>query len=169
MKYLIVTKIVILSLLLSSCATTYRGEAPKFEGNKEERLETYLNYKFKEGYWVQNTDAFTMGDDEQLYTLESLRPVIDKVAPKEVKTELKRSEIASMVGLGLVGAAIGMLFLGDDVEDWSSGKKAAYWSLLGLSLTGSYVSIHFINRAAKRYNEGLREKLSLGIKASLNY
>lgn len=156
-------------LLISSCTTHYVGRVPDFNKKVEERDNEYEKFRFKEGYWNQYMGAFTMGADETLYTMKSLRPVIEKVDSQAFNDELKKADTVHKVGLGLLGAALLVLITDTDVEGWSSTKKTAYWSLLGLSVAGSYVSFHFINNASKAHNNDLRKKLDLGLKATFNY
>ncbi|MCR9203003.1 MAG: hypothetical protein NXH75_00385, partial [Halobacteriovoraceae bacterium] len=99
----------------------------------------------------------------------SLEPVIDKVGSQMFKEEMKNANLTQSIGLGLLVGAIGMLFLSEDVKDWNSGQKTAYWSLLGLSVASNYLSFHFINNAAKEHNKSLKQKLNLGLEASLRY
>lgn len=168
------TLILLCLLLQFGCATKYMGPSPKLDDsvkNKttEERTEIFERYKFKEGYFNQHKNAFKMGSDEELYTLDSLRPVIDEVNPTAVNKELDKVEILSKVSLGMIGAALAMLIIDSDVAEWSSGQKSAYYGLLGLSIVGNYISFSFIENAAVQHNRGLRKKLSLGLKAKLDY
>ena len=156
-------------LFFVSCATNYKGPTTKFTGTKKERNVEYKKFKFDDRYWGQYRDAFVMGEEGSIYFTDSLKSVIEKVEPAMMISEFKKADYTHYTGLVLLGAAIAMLFIEGNPGDWSSGKKATYYSLLGASVASTSLSVHFMSRAASKYNRELKKKLSIGLATTYKY
>lgn len=153
---------IILSILLLStgCVSNYKGPPPNFDLTGESAKAEVERFKFREGYWSQHPNAFTMGSEEETYFTSSLEPIISEVSPKSMQViqNSKKWEYIQWVTLGAALAMLAIELNDDDGKSFTQDQSTLYYSLLGISVGSSYVRLSFISKAAKQYNRDLESR-----------
>lgn len=164
-------------LLTTACATTYTGPHPDFSLKKEQAKSEIQKFSFSEGFFSNGTEVITMGSDNRVYSLNSVRPIISKVSSKADK-KINTAKTWERVSHLLFAAALGILIAevsGPSEESFKNDSEAIYYGLLGGSLVSSFVSSGYIKSAVKTYNHDLERKYlsedpqSLGFNFSFKY
>lgn len=166
MKHLLIMA----TLLLTSCATinTYNGEKPNLKLTGEKRELELEKFHLADSYFSNGYKVLTMGPDRTLYTLESLKPIIEEVSPEAIK-QARYASYASYTQIILLSAAFTILVTDFEVGEWSNAKETTYYSLLASSLGAGFVSMYFTKNISTHFNNDLKEKLSLGLKTTFNF
>lgn len=160
----------VLMIFTVGCASQYQGPKPDFSLTGEAAKREYEKFEFPESFWRQGIGVQLMGPNEDLYTTESLRPVIESVSPRSwEQNERAQSRIRIGRYLLLGALALVVIELTDEDRHFSNEQAIAYWSLLGVSF-GFNFSAGFVQKSASEmYNEDLRRKFSPALTVNVHY
>jgi hypothetical protein len=156
-----VVSLILCGSLLVGCASVYKGPEPNLELKGAEGQLEYTKFKLRETFWHQSAQAYQMGPDQKLYTVASLRPVLQKVSPESVE-RIDNSLWYTQVGVGLLVGAVVILGLqiANPVNYSNTGLNVAYFALIGASVGFSFARIAQFEDAARDYNRNLKSKLA---------
>lgn len=170
-KYLLTNLVLIISLL--GCATPpkeYEGETPNFNLQGEQAVSELEKFTLNSSYFSSNSYFVEMGQQEDIYTFDSLKPLMTSVSPSSFEL-IETSREWTKYSLYALAGAVGFLaYKLIDGDDWSSSDKIIHYSLLGFSLTSTIiVAPALVSRGASIYNQDLREKFAPGLSFRLFY
>ncbi len=151
--------------LATGCVSKYKGPPPNFELTGESAKLEVEKFRFREGYWSQYPNGFTMGPEAKTYFTSSLEPVIAEVSPQAMRV-IEKSKKWEYLEWATLSAALAMLMIevtDDDGDFFTQDQTILYYSLLGISIGSSYVRLSFMSQAAEQYNRDLGARFTPAI------
>lgn len=114
-------KLLFLLALTASCTTARKwdGKDPNLNHTGEAARQELDNYTFKEDGLLTQRSGYRMGPLETLYTLESLAPMMKRVAPQQVdkiETIQRSLKVNKMVGWTSLALLVAGSMLQDDLQ-----------------------------------------------------
>ncbi len=146
-------------LLLSSCASEYKGPKPDFSLRGELAKKEIENFSLNESYWHQSRLALCMGPANRYYSEESIESLIKETSPSAIAKLEGSRRLASWWWLPY-SAAVAILLVDINNQNFDSASQSAFYTLLGTSVVISIVELNMRAEAAEIYNRDLKNRFT---------
>jgi len=153
--------LLIISLLVQGCATAYRGPGPDLSLRGEAAKAEYEKFEMSESFW--NGGATPLGPSNQLYTRESLRPILAEVSPDAIQSmdRARKWQKAVFVSFGFAMAGL----LGSLLAPSGSSTQAILFggglTMAGVELGCGVISDINLAQSGEEFNRDLRRRLEI--------
>lgn len=152
--------LLVLLLLVQSCASKRISEKPNFNLSGKEAEKEIKKYK------LRFVNIYYGGFDDELFknfNTKELRPLMKEVSPKSLEM-LEKTKVKEMINWGILAFGLSTFFVKD-----SDGKQPLYWWGLGSIIGyGIYINIER-DKVADQFNEDLKGKFIPSVGYSLKF